>query len=304
MIYWDNLLSNAGQKIASRMPHLVESDGRWASQVAMFLLWFEYLAVSPSYELARRFRAGELTNADKAKLPVDFDAVLSVYDDLGDVQRVRFEDWWLETAIRFFGHKGAKPKVTGFGVLRCEAPDPKATLQEKAATYVDSYWQAEGRQTSVVAAIPVGLSKAQIARQVNQLLEHFPAQQRTIARDVPKYQLVKRRAEATSLNRYLLCVWLKAALPKMSLWRIGALASLSNAYSSQLDPKAKMARHEKTDERYALKILTSRAINRGMMIAENAARGIFPRYVKCPNAVKPDWVAIGAMVEARRSWED
>jgi hypothetical protein len=36
-------------------------DSFWATKVGFYMLWMEYLAISPSYELARRFRADALS---------------------------------------------------------------------------------------------------------------------------------------------------------------------------------------------------------------------------------------------------
>ena len=87
---------------------------KWAS------LWFRFLAISPSYELARKCRAGELTGTEA--LPADFDAVLAVYDDLGDVQVMHFQHWWKGGALRHFGYSGNKPTVTRIGVAHFDAP--------------------------------------------------------------------------------------------------------------------------------------------------------------------------------------
>ena len=96
------------------------NDGVWAANLGFYLLWMEYLAVSPSYELARRFRANDLSEQELDTLPADFEDVLAVYDDLGDVQRVRFLDWWSERALSVFGYKGSKPRVRKIDVLRSD----------------------------------------------------------------------------------------------------------------------------------------------------------------------------------------
>ena len=57
-------------------------------KIDIYLLWFEYLAISPSYEMARRHRKG--LRIDKSMLPADFEQVLAVYDDLGNVQQSLF----------------------------------------------------------------------------------------------------------------------------------------------------------------------------------------------------------------------
>lgn len=41
----------------------------------------------------RQFRAGTLNADDKQTLPADFDRILVVYDDFGDVQRQQFLPW-------------------------------------------------------------------------------------------------------------------------------------------------------------------------------------------------------------------
>lgn len=264
------------------------------------MMWFEYLALSPSYELARKFRAGELTDADRGKLPADFDTVLAVYDDLGDVQSVSFEQWWLETGIPLFGYQGEKPRVARVSLLKPDTIEPVVKMKSGAQAYVDGAWHQQGQQTTLVLAIPVGLPKAQIAKQVAAFVEKLPEAERQTVSRPPKYQLVKRKLDRDSLFKYIMCMWLRANAPKVALWRIGVHAKVSSTYSGRLDPTAKLPRHQQTDDRNALKILTSRALNRAHMMAENAARGLFPTYVKCDHAVAPDWQEIDKRRKARR----
>lgn len=284
---------------------LFRRGGLWAPRrdVAYYMMWFEYLALSPSYELARKFRAGILTDADRAKLPADFHTVLAVYDDLGDVQAVSFEQWWLETAIPLFGYQGEKPRVARVSLLKPETIEPAAKLKSSAQGYVDGAWHKQGQQTTLVLAIPVGLPKAQIAKQVAAFVEKLPEAERQTVSRPPKYKLVKRKLDSKSLFKYIMCMWLKANAPKVALWRLGVHAKVSSTYSDRLDPMAKLPRNQQTDDRNALKILTSRALNRAHMMAENAARGLFPTYAKCAHAVAPDWREIDRQRKARRKRE-
>lgn len=277
----------------------------WASRrdVAYYMMWFEYLKLSPSYELARKMRADELSDTEAAVLPADFDTVLAVYDDLGDVQPVSFDRWWLETAIPLFGYQGDKPHVARVSALRHDTIDPAEKLKTGAVAYVDGAWSKQGGQATVVLAIPVGLPKAQIAKQVSAFVEKFPEAYRNSANKPPKYQLVRRKLDRDSLFKYIMCVWLRANAPKVALWRIGVHAKVSSTYSGRLDPMAKLERHQQTDDRNALKILTSRALNRAHMMAENAARGIFPSYAKCAHAVPLDLAQIDRERKARRKRE-
>ena len=101
------LLPNTIGELIAKHRH---SGGMWVTDASLYMLWFEFLAISPSYELARRFRAGKSTPADV--FPKDFDRVLSVFDDLGDIQKILFRPWWKEFGLLYFGYQGNRPAVT------------------------------------------------------------------------------------------------------------------------------------------------------------------------------------------------
>lgn len=279
-------------------------DGLFApnAQVAFGLLWFEFLAISPSYELARRYMSGEWTDEDEHKRPADFDRVLEVYRDLGDVQRRLFRHWWLEKAFDLFGYQGDKPKVQGIAKI-FRSKQGKPDLTDKAAKYIDGAWRQQGRQRTMIVAIPAGLPKPQIFKQIEKLLATYPDEKRVLRYKKPKYVLAGKRQDKHSLFRYLLVTWARMKLPKARLWRVGVMTKISSTYSARLDISENPGHHVKTDDRAALRFLTNRAIYRGRMIAENAARGVFPSYAKCAHAVKPNLEEQHRMWVARRKWQ-
>ncbi len=288
---------------AASKPRLLRRGSAWAKapDAAYALLWFEYLKISPSYELARRYRTGAWTAADQARRPEDFDSVLAVYDDLGDVRSLLFREWWLKTGIDYFGYQGTTPRVTSVGSLHHTALDQNDKLVTNFKAYADGPWQEQGKPTAMVVAIPVGLTKAQIAQQVATLMAENLEARPGPGSNPPKYILASRKLDSKSLFKYLMCVWVKAKSPKMSLWRIGVYAKVSLTYSARLDAKAELVAHEQFEDRNALKIVTSRAISRGLLIAENAARGHFPTYAKSAQAIAPDWgdlnIAVGRRID-------
>ena len=285
-------------------PEMFGKDGLFApnAQVAFGLLWFEFLAISPSYELARRYVEGEWTAEDERNRPADFDRVLEVYRDLGDVQRRLFRHWWLEKAFDLFGYQGEKPRVQGIAKI-FRRKDGKPDLTDKAAKYIDGAWQQQGQQRTMIVAIPAGLPKPQIFKQIEKLLATYPDEKRVLRYKKPKYVLAGKRQDKHSLFRYLMVTWARMKLPKERLWRIGVLTNISSTYSGRLQPSDKPGHGEKTEDRAALKFLTNRAIYRGRMIAENAARGVFPSYAKCPHAVQPDWEEQYRMWVTRRKFQ-
>lgn len=287
---------------ASRLP-VTYKDGVWAKKVEFFLLWFEFLSISPSYELARRYREGTLTEEERRALPADFDVVLAVFDDLGDVQRQVFWAWWRDRGIDHFGYPGKKPSVRRIAALKRTTENAQDAVSRTEA-YIGGEWQEQGRQATMILALPIGLSKAQITRQIFAHLDKIPADKRKVREAKPKYQLVGKKHDRSSLLRYFRVVWVRARLPKVALWRIGAISEVSGTYSKRIEPFELVQKNASTDDRLALKILTSRALYRGRMIAENAARGLFPSYAPCKHAVEADLQQLNALIVSRTKWQE
>lgn len=275
-------------------------DGVWATKLGFYLLWMEYLAVSPSYELARRYRSGQLTDADKERLPADFEDVLAVYDDLGDVQRVTFLDWWSERGLTVFGYEGAKPRVKRIDTLRSNRHRRAA---ERVQSFIEDDWTEQGQPNAMLVSIPVGLSKTQITRQLGKLLERYEAEQRVLPEPQSKYPLVGTRQRKDTLFRYLFVVWVRCAMPRQPLWRVGVRAKVSDTYSRELDAGARIPRGEQVYDRSVLAVLTSRAWSRGLALAENAARGRFPCYDMPNHAVTPNTHELWDLIHRRRRWK-
>jgi hypothetical protein len=275
-------------------------DGVWATKVGFYLLWMEYLAISPSYELARRYRMGCLTSADQAKLPADFAEVLSVYDDLGDVQRVTFKDWWSQRGLSVFGFKGAKPRVQRIDNLR-NGRWRKAA--KRVQGFIEGDWTDQGQPNTMLVSIPIGLTKTQITRQLGKLLVQYRDEHRVLPEPSAKYRLAGTRQRKDTLFRYLMVVWMRCALPRQPLWRVGVHAKVSDTYSRELDARARIPRGEQVYDRSVLAILTSRAWSRGLALAENAARGRFPSYDMPKYAVEPDMRRLPKLILSRRRWK-
>lgn len=275
-------------------------DGVWATKLGFYLLWMEYLAVSPSYELARRYRTGVLTDAERENLPADFDAVLAVYDDLGDIQRVSFLDWWSERGLTVFGYEGAKPRVRRMDSLRSNRHrNAAARVQE----FIEGEWTEQGQPNAMLVSIPIGLPKTQITRQIGKLLARYEDEHRILPERKAKYPLVGTRQRKDTLFRYLFVIWVRCAMPRQALWRVGVRARVSDTYSRELDAKARVRRGEQDYDRNVLAVLTSRAWSRGLALAENAARGRFPSYEMPEHAVTPNTHELWDLVSTRRRWK-
>lgn len=284
------------------LPTDFRHNGLWATKVGFYMLWFEYLALSPSYELARLYRAGKLSAEDNANLPADFDQVLATYDDFGDVQRRTFLPWWRERGMSLCSFQGEKPRVSKIGILKhstIKAPDPFKNVQN----YIDERWGSEGSQNTILVAIPIGLPKARVASQISAILDKYPKSARRIKPQPSKYSLSGKRQNKEMLFRYMHVLRGRAAMPKHALWRIGVRTGVSDTYSPELDYTAKTVPNQDTYDRMMLSILTSRAFRRGKLIAENAARGIFPSYAPCRYSIEPNLRELHKRDASRLRWQ-
>ncbi len=278
------------------------SENLWAPKAAFYMLWFEFLALSPSYELARRYRAGALMAEDEQKLPTDFERVLAVYDDFGDVQRQHFKQWWQETGMQLCAFQSRKPKVTKIAALPRKTPKLDA-IKSDVENYIKTDWLEEGCQNTLFLALPIGLTKASIAKQISALLDKYSEAAKEIKPRKPKYSLHGKRQNKDMLFRYWNVLVGRADMPGLALWRVGARTGVSDTYSRELDYTAKVIPNEDTYDRMMLTIITSRAFLRGKLIAENAARGVFPSYSACPHAVEPDLKELHKRFVSRQKWK-
>ncbi|KPF92622.1 hypothetical protein IP81_05275 [Novosphingobium sp. AAP83] len=264
---------------------IVGDDANW------FKLWGWYLRASPSYERARYFRTG--VSFGGGDLPADFDTVLRVYDAFGDVRFMSINRWWRSVAIPQFGVSEDRPRVTPLGSIRhYDEDDRLARIRSSVRDYLNEEWLDQIQPTSIIASIPVGLPKAQIMKQISEMVDEIAEREARSGANTLRGNAAFKLARSSKLHyatmmRYLKCLHVKSANPKMTLWQIGATAGLSVQHRL-LDPSAEPnADNEKA--RTSLKELTSRALLRGHMIAENAARGIFPSYAKCTHAMPVEY---------------
>lgn len=258
-------------------------DGVYATRIAFYLLWLEFLLVSPSYAMAHRWRAGGLSESDGLRRPADFEQVLAFYDDLGDVSTIPFIKWWRERGLRVFGFEGTKPKVRRVDML---LPGRHRKAGRRVQEFIKTDWERQGQPGSALVSVPLGLPKTKILRQIDRLITKQKPEWKQLAPPKAKYPLQGQRLRKDALFRYLAVVWMRAEMRDEPLWRVGARAKISGKI--ELDYKADIKPGEHVDERNVMASLTSRSFRRGIALAENAARGKFPVNELSEHAIMPD----------------
>lgn len=238
------------------------------------MLMLEYLRISPTYELARKARANKLTSTEKKLLPADFDQVLKTYDEYGDIRAIKFSDWWANIGVNLYGSEYIKPQVRQ--IAQIEKNEKYEPLFSKSLEqYFKTFRKQEGNGPGLILAIPLGMSKKSILKEVTRWIN------KTGISAPPRAQKAKRSLTAKRLRSAPLFIglnllWVKAQNPDWVNWRLGVAAKVSPINATGLDINAKRSNSKTADQRINMTVLTSRAFKKAQYIAENAARGRFP----------------------------
>ncbi|MBU3615587.1 hypothetical protein ICN46_11865 [Polynucleobacter sp. Latsch14-2] len=238
------------------------------------MLMLEYLRLSPTYELARKARTGKLTAAQRKQLPPDFDLVLKTYDEYGDISTVKFSDWWATTGLALYGSEYIKPQVRQIANMERDE-QYESGFSSSLERYFRTFREKEGNGPGLILAIPLGMTKRSILKQVTLMIN------KTGVTVPPKAQKARRsltakRLRSPPLMKGINLLWLKAQNPDWVLWRLGVLANISPTNAVGLDYRNAKSNAKTVDQRTNMTILTSRALTKAQYIAENAARGRFP----------------------------
>lgn len=259
----------------------------WADDLPMYRLWFEFICCSPSYELAKRLRANQLTAAETAALPADISTVLKVYDDFGDLKNVTFRDWWIKKAKKYFGAKSSTPLVMYAGPTYVD-DKYEADLRNMRAELMheDQGW---ARKTSRTLHFSTALKRKDVLRMIKAELDKLEFDQQPEGNLKPKYPMGKIGKMRSALDKYLRTLKNKAMYPDEELWSIGVRSDINE--TAKTWPRTD-GRPDSMNEQHhqALAIATSRALLRARMICEHAARGEFPVHDKLQTA--KEFVAI------------
>ncbi|MEM1285193.1 MAG: hypothetical protein AAGH43_07370 [Pseudomonadota bacterium] len=252
---------------------------RHVKEPVRYALWFEFLAISPSYELARRHAAGE---SNLGPLPADFELVQDVFDDLGDVRSISFAAWWDKNWEEYFGFECGRPDVYEIG--RTPMLDEPA---EAVQDFYDNEWEDIGSQPTLIVGIPLGLEKTKVLEQVEAILEAVPGHEKTINYPPPRYPFASDRLRAGELEKCLHAVKLVADNPNKEYWRLWSqltdkdLREDLQGGETLNNPGDVLRGNWGESVGYRLR--------RARNIAENAARKNFPNDQKCEHGLKLDF---------------
>jgi len=224
-------------------------------------LFFKYLRVSPSYQLAHSIKVGE-KNKSSAKGLRNFNKVITTYEIVGDVFNTNFVAWWETKGHLLFGGKEFATLSFRLNLKKDKSEELKRILK-----LIDSSYQ---RNTLLTSKLKLETNKIRY-----QTLE-------------ARMRLLEEKAYDSLFDKI-----------KVPGWRLLDLANVTNTKHSLRYRVKKTAIN--TYERSYLTMLASRHLREALILAENAAIGKFPSFECNPSRLKFDMWRVGHLegIEAR-----
>jgi len=211
-------------------------------------LFFKYLRVSPSFQLAHAIRKGEKSKSS-AKGLMHLSQVMKIYDIVGDVFNTNFPAWWETKGYLLFAGKGFIKLSIKLDLMR----DKKSELAR---------------------------IKNIIESQYDKNLLHEPLLQ--LQKNKIRFQTLEDRMQLLEAKA---CDFIHDS-PKSPGWKLLDIAEVINTKHSLRYRVKKTSLN--TYERSYLTMLSSRHLNEALLLAENAALGKFPCLDKNPSSLKFD----------------
>lgn len=274
----------------------------YAKQDWRFQMFFEYLRISPSYQLALATEANKMLLGEQL---CDLERANSVWKtrmDLGNVHEYLYKEWWLEKGLPLFGIHTQKPKVEL--IHRLSPLSDEDQLIDQANLKLNQFYQGnytdQGRPDSVLISVPLGQKRTATVKQLKKLLAEIEKEEPAYL-PVASYVVQNNKMQYRRLLSGLKLMYMRAMYPNEELWRIASRAKISHSHGriNPTDPK-KDARN--AEGRKILTIMASRLLRDTLIISENAATGVFPSLAPIDTRLF-DPEILGARLKATLLWE-
>jgi len=280
-------------------------DGWHVKEHYAHMFFFNFLRLSPSYNLARKAKLQGLSTAEKKNLPKDFKKVLETYEILGDVHNTLFRYWWQRNGHEVFGMPYELPTAKVISVMDGSKESNKKH-NDQMIRFLKSKETEMPKGSELIISVPIDQGIKNNLATIKQLLIEHQNLESPAPREIkPKLALYGKRFNSNAMMKGFGLLMFKSAFPEMENWRLGAYTNLSPSYSPALDKDAprKTENSIEANDRVLMGKITSRALQKYQLIAENAARGRF----LCEDKIEMaefDFPSIREMHKKTMIWEE
>ncbi len=238
--------------------------------------FYLYLKQSITYQLALDYIAAGEVRDTNTFYPADFDTVVAVAKDLGDVNSISFETWWRRIRT-YFGHHGERDLPRVLVKLPLLQQNPAASIFEAAKGIYPPMTRIGW--TSYYVELPASATRAEMVRLVDQIQAEIKANKEGTTAAKYRLNVSKVNDQTLDLGHEFLNLFQNTDL---TMWRIGTKIGLSETFGQVLSPDLPKVRNELSDEKRILGIMTNKLKLKAISLAENAARGQFPSTARLP----------------------
>lgn len=257
-----------------------EESGLFAASDWRYEALVDYLKLSPSYKLVCEWaRKGSKVIPPNA--PKDWMQIVKTYEDFGDVWRILESRWWDSCGKALFGIKAAKTQTFMVGNSEVDVLVNSRSLHDSQLL-----WENMAKPGCLVLAIPTNQTKQMALKQIYAIVRAntFISSKSNLA--MPKYELIRSKLREPTIKLGIMA--LKMYYKGAPLWAIGNYLELSPAHLINCDENGKLSASELNlaDKKIRLQILASKLVAKSELIAENAARGLYPTDAPCRYAIR------------------
>lgn len=268
------------------------------------IMWPQFLRISPSYLAAHSVRTASAGADQFMALFPNFEKVLEIYDDFGDVFNVSMIDWWHANAIRLFSTGYSFPLVKYMGYAHENEVVKTSEFIEGLRSYIEISRPNMGSPAFVMLALPIGRNKVDVMKTVGEAYDFYAEINRLHKSKPPtaKYSIVSNENySGKAFNGLQLCIDLvvsRALNPGLQLWEYGYNAGVGRSSRKIIDSKMSST-EDVAQAKISLAQSTSKIYREALAIAESAARGQFPAVDKktLSSAIEIDYKNLRPCIE-------
>lgn len=262
--------------------NLDDSTGRSVKfrnfDLEMMFVLHTCLLLSPSYNLAIKFKNKKLTKQEQTRLPVDFPQVLKTLEKFDDVSKY-YPFLWIEK----FGADAiqgvySSPSVR---VVSTIAANKKLSLKNDGKDWIQFLNRLdesiEGPADRLLLVIPTAMSRSELMSQMLQISKDYEFSSKSTKERI-RHPDVKLRINSAHLVKLKNLFMEKLRNPTIEHWRLGVVTEFSKKLCEGIDVNG--GRHASSDleaiNRDLLGKVVGRALKKFQRIMENSARGVYP----------------------------
>lgn len=244
-------------------------------------LWASFLRLSPSYHVAIQLAKNEITTSEASKAVPDIDDVCRTYRDFGDVWQHSEDEHWSKNAFDLFGVHLAELNLKVVHVMQAGQAIDRYELDQAMQTYAQFTREEMGNPLTALVSVPIDMNRIDLIRLFNGMITYFK-ENREDYLDVnipePKYQMSGEKKHLKVLREYIDLIQYRAIHPRMQLWLVGQNLNVNRHYADALRSDSKPIQSVVVDAKNALTATVGRMQRHALLVAENAARGLYPSY--------------------------